>query len=52
MIDREATTPEDVTGDFVFRNSFRHYRTGRIIYARPGKPFKIPVRGNKPKDGK
>ena len=31
----------------IFRPWFRHYRTGRLIFAPPGKPFAFRIRRGK-----
>jgi hypothetical protein len=30
-------------GPVIFRNSYVHYRTGKLVVAKPGRPFPIPV---------
>lgn len=52
MTDRIDHSIDDVDTGYVLRKSFRHHRTGRIIVARPGSCFRIPVRGKKPLNGK
>lgn len=35
--------PPDEPGEYIFRRSFRHWRSGKIITAPPGKMFRFRV---------
>lgn len=43
------SSQNDDNSGFIFRMWFRHYRTGKIIRAPYGRPFRIPIKGKKPK---
>jgi hypothetical protein len=46
MANTAASTPppRDDRNDYVYRKSFRHWITGKIIVAPPGKVFRFPRR--------